>query len=211
MNAVNDDRSWFDIDHDLLDEYRQVTHGDYGAASGMLSLGTRPRCLTGKPAKVFFRKNDSTVWQGLFGILLVVVVGSVLVGQKTTGSIDTQRQAGNAAAGAGEVSKTQDNQVAIMKEILVRLVKTVEQVSAAASNPVAAGTVVESRKGVPITVKVNMATLRREPNLDSATISNLKIGTQLLATKVMNGWVRVSAPTGEEAWIRKDLISARRP
>lgn len=62
---------------------------------------------------------------------------------------------------------------------------------------------------VPITVNVSNARLRIAPTDSSDIITTLERGTDLLAMKVEKGWVLVTAPTGQEAWIRKNLISVK--
>lgn len=62
---------------------------------------------------------------------------------------------------------------------------------------------------VPITVNVSNARLRTAPVVSSDIVATLDKGTDLLATRVENGWILVTAPTGQDAWIRKELISVK--
>lgn len=58
-----------------------------------------------------------------------------------------------------------------------------------------------------VTVIVPKANLRAAPDIDSKAIAAVSEGTQLVIDTAAGEWFGVTAPSGERAWIRKDLAS----
>lgn len=61
----------------------------------------------------------------------------------------------------------------------------------------------------PVKIASEKANLRNSPNLKGKSISILPKDTVLLATANEDGWLKVSTPKGEEAWISQDIVAAK--
>lgn len=57
------------------------------------------------------------------------------------------------------------------------------------------------------TVSAPRANLREAPGEDSRALMNVTQGSRLLVEEQKGQWLKVYAPNGMEAWIRKDLVS----
>lgn len=60
---------------------------------------------------------------------------------------------------------------------------------------------------VVVMVKVAKANLRKEPRQDSGVVMTVAEGSRLLVEAEMTGWFSVNTPTGEKAWVSKDVVS----
>ena len=58
-----------------------------------------------------------------------------------------------------------------------------------------------------VTVIVPKANLRAAPDINSEAIAAVGEGTQLLLETTVGEWLRITAPSGEQAWVRRDLTS----
>lgn len=100
--------------------------------------------------------------------------------------------------------------VNLMKKILSGLVQSVQTLSEKSSqqNPILPN---DSGESFPYPVKIasEKANLRNSPNIKGKSVSILPKDTVLLATANEDGWLKVSTPKGEEAWISQDVVVAK--
>lgn len=100
--------------------------------------------------------------------------------------------------------------VNLMKKILSGLVQSVQTLSEKSDQQnriLPNGS--EGNFPYPVKIVSEKANLRNSPNLNGKSISILSKDTVLLATANERGWLKVSTPKGEEAWINQDIVVAK--
>jgi Bacterial SH3 domain len=96
----------------------------------------------------------------------------------------------------------------LMKKILVGLVESVQSLS---KEPRQMPTPENEPTNFPFPVKVTVerAHLRAEADRAGKSLGAVPKDTVLLATEEKDGWVKVSTPKGEDAWISHDVITEK--
>lgn len=98
----------------------------------------------------------------------------------------------------------------LMKKILSGLVQSVQTLSDKSDQQ--DSILPNSSEGnfpYPVKIASEKANLRNSPNLKGKSVSILPKDTVLLATANEDGWLKVSTPKGEEAWISQDIVVAK--
>ena len=97
-----------------------------------------------------------------------------------------------------------ESEVELMKKILVGLVSSVQTLTKETKDRVP-----ELTESFPYPVKVisEKANLRSGPSREEKTVGVVPKDTVLLAVLGQDGWLQVSTPRGEKAWISADVVT----
>lgn len=137
-----------------------------------------------------------------------LIVGSVCLVVLQNNSKPTPQATSDAIPHNTEASLVTD--VNLMKKILSGLVQSVQTLSDKSDQQnrmLPNGS--EGNFPYPVKIISEKANLRNSPNLNGKSISVLSKDTVLLATANEGGWLKVSTPKGEEAWINQDIVVAK--
>ncbi len=153
-----------------------------------------------------------------------VLLGLVFGFAFTAAIFYTRNSYGNSAPIQREIPSVSDQQkntsdktqalageVELMKKILVGLVESVQSLSKISNAPLTPESEsVDEQFPYPVQVTAPKANLRQGPDLERKSLGVVPKDTVLLATDEKGGWIKVSTPKGEEAWISSNVVEAKR-
>jgi len=96
----------------------------------------------------------------------------------------------------------------LTKKILAGLVQSVQTLSSEAAPKIQPASAI-SDFPYPVQVLTEKANLRERPGVTEKALSTVPKDTVLLAMEEKGGWLRVSTPKGEEAWVSLDIVQRR--
>lgn len=96
----------------------------------------------------------------------------------------------------------------LTKKILAGLVQSVQTLSVSAEPKLQAVSDLNEFP-YPIQVLTEKANLRERPGITQKALVTVPKNTVLLAMEEKDGWLRVSTPKGEEAWVSLDIVQRK--
>lgn len=176
----------------------------------------RPKALENTlPSSVYFPpiKESREISGKAFGLIGVVVGvlltlgGSFILSNKNEDSADAASVATTPAMSKEEAQALRAD-MELTKKILAGLVQSVQTLSVAAE-PKLQSVQDLNEFPYPIQVLTEKANLRVQPGVTQKALVTVPKDTVLLAMEEKNGWVRVSTPKGEEAWVSLDIVQRK--
>lgn len=102
-----------------------------------------------------------------------------------------------------------EREMELMKKIVTGLVGSVQTLSKEGALK-EADTLVEGPFPIPVEVTSPKAALRKEADRSATVVADVAKGTVLLAHASAGGWLKVSTPKGETAWVSKGLVAEKK-
>jgi hypothetical protein len=110
---------------------------------------------------------------------------------------------------AMERMERMEREMELMKKIVSGLVDSVQTLSKEGAIK-DADTLVEGPFPIPVEVTSPKAALRKEADRSATVVADVAKGTVLLAHASAGGWLKVSTPKGETAWVSKGLVAEKK-
>jgi uncharacterized protein YgiM (DUF1202 family) len=102
-----------------------------------------------------------------------------------------------------------EREMELMKKIVSGLVDSVQTLSKEGAIK-EADTLLEGPFPIPIEVTAPKAALRKEADRSASVITDVVKGTVLLAHASAGGWLKVSTPKGDTAWVSQGLVAEKK-
>ena len=102
-----------------------------------------------------------------------------------------------------------EREMELMKKIVSGLVDSVQTLSKEGALK-EADSLIEGPFPIPVEVTAPKAALRKEGSRSATVIADVTKGTVLLAHASSGGWLKVSTPKGETAWVSQGLVAEKK-
>jgi SH3-like domain-containing protein len=102
-----------------------------------------------------------------------------------------------------------EREMELMKKIVSGLVDSVQTLSKEGALK-EADSLIEGPFPIPVEVTAPKAALRKEGDRSATVVADVTKGTVLLAHASAGGWLKVSTPKGETAWVSQGLAAEKK-